>query len=113
MSTEEYPLEIDVQQTQRLLEQAQDFLFVDCREPEENELCRIEGSKLIPMNETPSRIQELSDFQNKRIVVHCHHGVRSMNVVQWLRGNGFPKAQSMAGGIDAWSTEIDAAVKRY
>lgn len=113
MSTEEYPLEIDVFQTQSLLEGGEEFLLVDCREPEENEHCRIEGAKLLPMNETPSRIGELVEFRDKRVVVHCHHGVRSMNVVQWLRANGFPRAQSMAGGIDAWSTEINAEVPRY
>lgn len=113
MSAEEYPLEVDVQRTSSLLGQGEDFLLVDCREPEEYELCRIEGSRLIPMSEVPSRVDEIEEFCGKRIVVHCHHGVRSLSVVRWLRANGFSTSQSMAGGIDAWSVEIDPSVSRY
>jgi rhodanese-related sulfurtransferase len=55
----------------------------------------------------------LAAHRDRRIVVHCHHGGRSLRVANWLRGQGFEQAQSMAGGIDAWSTEIDPAVPRY
>lgn len=113
MNTEDYSIEIDVQATQKLLEGGEDWLLLDCREPHENDHCRIEGAMSLPMNETPTRVGELEAYRDKRIVVHCHHGVRSMNVTQWLRGNGFPKAQSMAGGIDAWSVEVDPKVARY
>ena len=49
----------------------------------------------------------------ERLVVVCHHGVRSMNVTAWLRRQGFEKAQSLRGGIDAWSVEVDPKVARY
>ncbi len=113
MCTEEYPIEIDVHATQSLFGGGEDFLLLDCREQHENDHCRIEGSMLIPMNETPSRVEELEEYRDKRIVVHCHHGVRSLSVAQWLRNNGFPRVQSMAGGIDAWSLEINSDVARY
>ncbi len=107
------PLEIDVESVQQLLDEESDFLLLDCREPDEHNFCNIEQAKLIPMNETPTRINELEPNRNSRIVVHCHHGGRSFQVVQWLRSQGFPGAQNMAGGIDAWSRLVDPQIPRY
>ena len=50
---------------------------------------------------------------DERIVVICHHGVRSLNVANWLRNQGFEQAQSLRGGIDAWSRDVDPAMARY
>jgi rhodanese-related sulfurtransferase len=50
---------------------------------------------------------------DERFVVLCHHGMRSMNVTVWLRNQGFELAQSVRGGIDAWSAEVDQGVPRY
>jgi rhodanese-related sulfurtransferase len=86
--------------------------LIDCREPWENELVRLEQSTLIPMNDTPSRVEELRAM-NGQLVVYCHHGVRSMYVVQWLRSQGFTDVASLAGGIDAWSVEVDPDLPRY
>jgi rhodanese-related sulfurtransferase len=87
-------------------------LLLDCREPVEYELARIEGGVLMPMGDVPSRAhQELDPDQH--IVVVCHHGQRSLNVALWLRQQGFESAQSLAGGIEEWSRTIDPAVPRY
>lgn len=88
-------------------------LLLDCREPDEHAIARIEEARLIPMREIPERLAELEPWRTRPIVVHCHHGVRSLRVVQWLRQQGFEKAQSMRGGIDAWSLEVDPTVPRY
>jgi rhodanese-related sulfurtransferase len=86
--------------------------LIDVREPWEFAQARIEGSVLIPMNDIPSRAhQELKT--DERLLVICHHGVRSMNVTMWLRNQGFEQAQSLRGGIDAWALEIDPKVGRY
>ena len=90
-----------------------DVLLLDCREPDEHATARIEGATLIPMREIPERLAELEPWRNKPIVVHCHHGMRSMRVAQFLRDSGFARAQSMRGGIEAWSLEIDPGVPRY
>ena len=90
-----------------------DLLLLDCREPDEYAIARIEGARLIPMQEIPLRLGELEPWREKSLVVHCHHGVRSLRVVEFLRGKGFATAQSLAGGIDAWSLEADATVPRY
>jgi len=86
--------------------------LIDVREPWEFSTAHIESSVLMPMGDVPARAhQELEP--DERLVVLCHHGMRSMNVTAWLRGQGFEQAQSLRGGIDAWSAEVDPAVKRY
>ncbi len=107
------PIDIDVHSVKRLVDSEAEFLLVDCREPPEHEYCRIEGSRLIPMNETPNRLSELEGHRESRIVVYCHHGGRSLHVAQWLRAQGFDLVQNMSGGIDAWSLAIDPTLPRY
>jgi rhodanese-related sulfurtransferase len=88
------------------------FILLDVREPWEFETARIEGAKLMPMGDVPTRAHQELDADDSVVVV-CHHGVRSMNVTVWLRQQGFEKAQSMRGGIDAWSRRVDEKVPTY
>lgn len=85
--------------------------LIDVREPWEVARVHVEGSDLIPMNEIPARRQELNP--DERLLVMCHHGVRSMNVTGWLRNQGYEQAQSVRGGIDAWAVEVDPKIGRY
>ena len=107
------PLHIDVNSVKDLLDSGEDFLLLDCREPQEHALVRIDGAKLIPMQEIASRLAELEPHRKGRIVVHCHHGGRSLKVTTWLRGQGFTQVQNMSGGIDAWSLLVDTSLPRY
>jgi len=109
----EMPIETTCQQVDALQKSNGDFLLLDCRQPSEYETARIEGAVLIPMAELQERMGELEPHRDRHIVVHCHHGGRSMRVTQWLRGQGFAKVQNMAGGIHAWSAEIDNSVPQY
>ena len=86
--------------------------LIDVREPWEFATTHVEGSLPIPMGDVPARAHQELDPE-ERLVVMCHHGVRSMNVTVWLRNQGFENAQSMRGGIDAWSAEVDPSVARY
>ena len=86
--------------------------LIDVREPWEFTTTRIEGSLPLPMGDVPSRAHQELDPED-HIVVVCHHGVRSMNVTAWLRQQGFEKAQSMRGGIDAWARRVDGSVPVY
>jgi rhodanese-related sulfurtransferase len=86
--------------------------FIDVREPWEFATAKIDGTTLMPMGDVPSRAHRELD-PDERLVILCHHGARSLNTTVWLRNQGFEQAQSMRGGIDAWSAEIDAAVPRY
>lgn len=107
------PIEISVGEVKAMLDAPEDFLLIDCREQNEYDHCQIKGSNLIPMNETPAKLAELESHRDKRIVVHCHHGGRSLQVTHFLRQQGFDQAQNMSGGIDAWSLEIDPEIPRY
>jgi rhodanese-related sulfurtransferase len=105
-------LEITVDQARQLLTGPNPPLLLDVREPWEHATAHIEPSTLIPMGDIPSRAhQQLDDEAN--ILVLCHHGARSLSVAAWLRQQGFDKAQSIAGGIDAWSRQIDPTIPRY
>lgn len=107
------PLEIDVQGVHQLRTTGKPFLLLDCREPSEYATAKIDGSLLMPMQQIPARLDELQAHRDSHIVVHCHHGGRSLRVTHWLRQQGFNQVQNMAGGIDAWSAEIDRSVPRY
>ena len=104
--------EISAHELNERLRRGEAIRLIDCREPWENELVRLEQSTLIPMNDTPGRIDELRGIEGQ-MVVYCHHGVRSMHVVQWLRSQGLTDIVSLAGGIDAWSLEVDPDLPRY
>lgn len=104
-------MEITPAEMKERLDRGESFLLVDVREPWEHELCRIEGAKLIPMGSIPQNLQALDVDED--VVCYCHHGMRSMDVAVWLRGQGVQRAKSLAGGIERWSLEIDRRVPRY
>lgn len=94
---------------------AQPLLLLDVRQPWEAALAsiRLDGieTRLIPMAELVERLGELDPAQP--VVAYCHHGVRSLQVVAFLERQGFESVYNLAGGIDAWSREVDASVPRY
>jgi rhodanese-related sulfurtransferase len=104
--------EISVEDVKARLDRKETFTLIDIREPWEFQTAHIAGAKLLPMGDVPSRAYQELDPED-HIVVLCHHGVRSMNVTAWLRQQGFEKAQSMRGGIDAWSRSVDPKVPLY
>jgi rhodanese-related sulfurtransferase len=108
------PTEISPQDIQRRIDAGEPLVLIDVREPEEFAITRIEGATLIPMRNIPASLQQLEAKAGETtLIVFCHHGVRSLNVVHWLREQGVPACQSMAGGIDAWSVLVDPSVPRY
>ncbi|QDT65519.1 rhodanese-like domain-containing protein [Calycomorphotria hydatis] len=113
MSDSAHPLEIDVMTLHQRREAGEELLVIDCREANEYEFVHLADTTLIPMNEITERVGELADHKDEEIIVHCHHGGRSMRVVQWLRQQGFAKATNLAGGIDEWSLKIDSSLPRY
>ena len=105
-------LEITPEAFAQQRKQQQAPLLLDVREPWEFQSASIPNSLLMPMGEVASRAHNELD-PDAPIVVMCHHGSRSLNVALWLRDQGFPNAQSLAGGIDAWSRSIDPNIPRY
>jgi rhodanese-related sulfurtransferase len=104
--------EITPEEVKVKLDRGEEFTLLDVREPWEVETASLSGAKLLPMGDVPSRVHQELDPE-EHIVVICHHGVRSLNVTAWLRQQGFEKAQSMQGGIDAWSRRVDGNVPVY
>jgi rhodanese-related sulfurtransferase len=104
--------EISPEDVKAKMDHAEPFTVLDVREPWDFETARIQGAKLMPMGDVPTRANQELD-PDDHIIVVCHRGVRSMNVTVWLRQQGFEKAQSMRGGIDAWSRRVDAKVPVY
>ena len=87
--------------------------LLDCREPEEVDICRIEGSISIPMAEIPAAVERLKDLSGRGLVIYCHHGMRSLHATHFLRERGLTNAFSMVGGIELWARQVDPEMKRY
>ena len=104
-------MEVTPREVSARIERGDKFLFVDVREKWEYEAAHIEGAVWIPLGEIPAQLERLT--AQPEIVFFCHHGVRSWDAAAWLRSKGVLGAQSMAGGIDRWTTEVDPLVPRY
>lgn len=107
------PIEVDVKSVHDWQTERQNWVLIDCREASEYATASIDGAVLLPMSQWQEVASKMDEYSGKHVVVHCHHGGRSLRIARWLRENGFPSAQSMAGGIDAWSQEIDPKIARY
>jgi len=88
-------------------------ILLDVRQPWENQLARLPDSLHIPLNDLPHRAGEVRAEAGQPVVVYCHHGVRSLAAARYLERLGFTQVYSLAGGIDAWSCEVDPTVPRY
>lgn len=99
------------QHLQQRLQNGDDLLLLDVREPNEFAFAHIDGSVHIPLNQIPERVQELNKMQD--IVVICHHGMRSQQACFFLEQYGFNQLYNLKGGIDAWSVSCDPSVPRY
>lgn len=110
------PLEISALEAERLLSGAADgagLRVVDCRDPEEFAFNRLPRAELIPLQTLPTDATTKLPEKSAPVLVYCHHGMRSARGAQILRQLGYENAQSLAGGIDAWSREVDSGVPRY
>ena len=103
--------DITVEQLKAMQDRRDDFLLVDVRNPDEFAIGVIPGSLKLPLPELPDRWGELP--KDKLIVLHCHHGGRSMRALKFLRQQGYTDLKNLAGGIDAWAERIDPSVPKY
>jgi molybdopterin/thiamine biosynthesis adenylyltransferase/rhodanese-related sulfurtransferase len=93
--------------------EGESMTVLDVREAGEVETARIEGTLWIPLAELGERLEELEGVRNQPIIVHCHHGVRSVKAALLLMEHGFQNVESLDGGIEAWSLTVDASIPRY
>jgi rhodanese-related sulfurtransferase len=107
------PLEVDCQTVRQKLDNGEALLFLDCREQNEYDLVHIEGTIFLPMSQIQERVGELEEYKSGEIVVHCHHGGRSLRVAGWLSQLGYANVKSLAGGIDLWAQVVDPTLARY
>lgn len=105
------PLEISVATLAEWQAAGQGPTLLDVREDWERAIVSLPGSLGIPMQQVPGRLEELP--RERPLVVICHHGARSLRVVQFLRQQGFDSAINLAGGIDAYARQVDPALPTY
>jgi len=105
--------EITPREVKSLLDRKDEFVFIDCRLPNEYQITHIEGAKLIPLQQIAQRFGELRGSEEKKVVVHCRSGQRSMQFAQILKQQGFKDVKSMAGGILLWNKDVNPGGPQY
>lgn len=105
--------EISVSEAQRLLTGANPPRLIDVRESDEFEIARIPGAELLPLSQWPAVAKEKLTDLTQPLLIQCHHGGRSGQATAFLLRNGYTDVTNLAGGIDAWSLEIDPSIPRY
>jgi len=103
--------EVTVEQMKAKMDRGEDFFLLDVREPNEFQICRIEGAKLIPLGELAQRTGELD--KNREMIVHCKMGGRSAKAVSLLQERGFNRVSNLKGGILAWIDRVDPSQTKY
>ncbi|MEO6758338.1 MAG: rhodanese-like domain-containing protein [Saprospiraceae bacterium] len=94
-------MDITVQELRQKLESGEKFVFIDVREPWENEEFNL-GAQLIPLNTLVNSMYELEDHKEEEIIIHCRSGARSGMAQGMLQANGFTNVRNLTGGIMAW-----------
>jgi len=105
------PLEIGLREAADLIGTLEAPLLLDVRETYERQICMIADDLYIPTGEIQFKWESLP--RDRHLVIYCHHGMRSLFVARFLQEKGFNRVQSLRGGIDGWSREIDPSVPRY
>lgn len=102
---------IEVEDLARWLIEPEPPLILDVREPWEVRICAIPDSLCVPMGQLPEKVGAVPG--DRRVVVLCHHGIRSHHVANWLRNAGYANVANLRGGIDAWARRIDPKMSIY
>ena len=102
--------QITVHELKQRMEAGEEICLIDVREPHEYQIANL-GGKLIPLNEVPMRLHEID--RDREVIVHCRMGGRSQRVAEFLQQQGYSRVANLAGGILAWSHEIDPALPKY
>ena len=104
--------EITAAELKERIDAGENVQLIDVRQPEEYAFAKIEGAKLIPLGELPSRFGELDP--TREIIFQCKSGVRSARAVEFLQQSGWKGSlKNLRGGITAWSNEVDPKVPKY
>ena len=102
--------QISVKDLKARRDSGEDVFLLDVREPYEYQIAQI-GGTLIPQNDVPNRLAEIP--RDREIIVQCRSGARSQRIAEFLKQSGYTQVANLAGGILAWSDEIDPSVQKY
>jgi adenylyltransferase/sulfurtransferase len=105
--------EVTPREVKGMLDRHEDFYFIDCRLPNEHQITHIDGAELIPLQQLNQHADKLQKNRDRKIVVHCKSGGRSMQFTQALRQAGFKDVKSMAGGILLWNKDVNPGGPQY
>ena len=105
--------EITPRDLKKKLDKKEDFVFIDCRLPNEAGITKIEGGTLIPLQQLGARIGELRGKEGDEVIVYCRSGGRSLQFAQVLKQQGFKNVKSMAGGVLLWNTDVNPGGPQY
>ncbi len=105
--------EVTPREVKALLDAKKDFVFIDCRLPNEHAITHIEGAALIPLQQLGQKIGELRGNEEKQVIIHCRSGSRSLQFAQILKQQGFQDVKSMAGGILLWNKDVNPGGPQY
>jgi len=105
--------EITVEELREAMARGGEVKLLDVRTEGEHSLARLDPCRLVPLHELGARLDEIDDWKDGRVVVYCHHGIRSRSGAAILQAAGFEDVASLRGGIDAWSVRVDPKVPRY
>ncbi len=103
--------ELTAAEVKAKLDRAEDFQFIDVREPHEYQIASIPGAVLIPLGQLPNRLSEIDP--SREVVLHCKMGGRSAKACELLVASGYRQVRNMQGGITAWSDMVDPKVPKY
>ena len=107
------PIFVTPKELSERLSNGEELALLDVRELNEHQFVALPNSVHIPLGELPERVGELEALQTRECVVYCHHGIRSLHAIGFLRQCGFEKLHNLSGGIDLWSLEVDSGAPRY
>ncbi|MGD0788039.1 MAG: rhodanese-like domain-containing protein [Terracidiphilus sp.] len=102
--------QLTVKELKRRIDAGEDAYILDVREPYEYRIANL-GGQLIPLNDVPNRLAEID--RGREVIVQCRSGSRSQRVAEFLKLAGYPRVVNLAGGILAWSDEIDPKLQKY
>jgi adenylyltransferase/sulfurtransferase len=105
--------EITPRELKRKIDGKEKFVFIDCRQPHEESITKIDGSTLIPLQVLGARIGELRGKENEEVIVYCRSGGRSLQFAQVLKQQGFRNVKSMAGGVLLWNVDVNPGGPQY
>lgn len=97
--------DIDVKELKEKMENGEDFVLIDVREPYEHEEFNV-GGELIPVGRFPGAMEQLQDHKEEEIVVYCRSGRRSGHIKKLMEQSGFRKVRNLEGGMLAWIEEF-------